>query len=114
MAETLYRRLGGAERVAAIIEDSIDRHAVNPLLAPRLRNKDLPRLKELGMQLLCAAMDLSEQELAAAIDDVVAALKAEGIGPAEVSEVTAILCSLKNFDHKEKTLCQKQSAASSS
>lgn len=81
MPETLYQRLGGAERIAAILEESIDRHAVNPLLAPRLRGKDLPRLKELGMQFLRAGMDLSEQELLAAIDDVVATLNAQGGNP---------------------------------
>ncbi len=113
MAETLYQRLGGAERIAAIIEDSIDRHAVNPLLAPRFRGKDLPRLKELGMQFFCAGaggphryegrdlrtvhtgMNISEQELVATIDDVVAALRGQGAGQAEINEVVAILYSLK-------------------
>jgi hemoglobin len=93
--QTLYQRLGGAARVAEIIEESIDRHAVNPLLAARLRGKDLPRLKEIGIRFLRAGMDLSEQELGAAIDDVVATLNARGIGLAEVSEVAAILCALK-------------------
>ncbi len=95
MPETLYQRLGGAERIAAIIEDSIDRHAVNPLLAPRLRGKDLPRLKELGMHFFCAGMNISEPELAAAIDDIVAALNAHGVGPGEVKQIVAILSSLK-------------------
>lgn len=95
VSATLYQRLGGAERIAAIIEDSLDRHAVNPVLAPRFRGKDLPRLKELGMQFLCAGMNIGEQELAAAIDDVVAALRAQGVGQGEVNEIVAILCSLK-------------------
>ena len=92
--ETLYQRLGGVERIASLIEDSIDRHAVNPLLAPRLRGKDLPRLKELGLQFLCAAMSIGEPELIAAIDDVVAALKAHGVAAGEVDDVVAILHSL--------------------
>ena len=95
MPQTLYQRLGGAERIAEIIEESIDRHAVNPLLAARLRGKDLPRLKALGIRFLRAGMNLTERELHAAIDDVVATLNARGIGLAEVSEVAAILCSLK-------------------
>ncbi len=98
MAETLYQRLGGAERIAAIIEDSIDRHAVNPILAPRLRGKDLPRLKDLGVQFLCA-LNMSEQELAAAIDDIAAALSVQGIAPGEVNEVVGILYSLKGHEH---------------
>lgn len=95
MTEPLFQRLGGGEGIAAIVEECIDRHAVNPVLAPRLRGKDLPRLKQLGMQLLRAGMDLSEAELHAAIDDVVATLNARGVGLADVSEVAATLCSLK-------------------
>jgi hemoglobin len=113
MTETLYQRLGGAERIAAVVDDALDRHAVNPLLAPRFRGKDLPRLKELGTQFFCAGsggpqkyegrdmrtahtgMNVNEQELIAAIDDFVAALQAQGIGQTEVNEVVAILYSFK-------------------
>jgi hemoglobin len=113
MAETLYQRLGGAERIAAVIDDAVDRHAVNPVLAPRFRGKDLPRLKELGMQFFCAGaggpqkyegrdlrtahagMNISEQEFLATMDDIVAALNGQGVAPAEVNEVVAILYSLK-------------------
>lgn len=91
MADSLYLRLGGAERIAAIVEESIDRHAVNPLLAPRLRGKDLTRLKELGVEFLCAAMRLKGAERAAAIDDMVAALRAHGVGAEAVDEVVGIL-----------------------
>lgn len=108
MPETLYQRLGGARRIAAIVEDSIDRHAVNPVLAPRFRGKDLPRLTQLGTQFFCAGaggphlravragMNLSEQELVAAIDDIVAAMNAHGVGANEVDEVVGILYSLKD------------------
>ncbi len=113
MAETLYQRLGGAERIAAIIDDALDRHAVNPVLAPRFRDKDLPRLKQLGTQFFCAGiggpqqyegrelrtahagMNISEQELLATMDDIVAALNGQAVGATEVNEVVAILYSLK-------------------
>jgi len=113
MAETLYQRLGGAERIAAIIDDAIDRHAVNPALAARFRGKDLPRLKALGVQFFCAGaggpqkyegrdlrtahagMNISEQEFLATMDDIVAALDAHGVAAAEVNEVVGILYSLK-------------------
>ena len=112
MAESLYRRLGGAERIAAIIEDSIDRHAVNPILAPRFRGKDLPSLKHIGMRYFCAGatarkecsgreirtlsaeIDISERELAALIDDLLAALQDHGVGPRETGEIVALLYSL--------------------
>lgn len=113
MSETLYQRLGGAERIAAIIDDAVDRHAVNPVLAPRFRGKDLPKLKQLGTQFFCAGiggpqryegrdlrtahanMNVSEQEYLETMDDIVAALNGQGVAPAEVNEIIAILYSLK-------------------
>lgn len=113
MSETLYQRLGGTEGIAAIIDDALDRHAVNPVLAPRFAGKDLPRLKQLGTQFVCAGtggpqhyegrdlraahagMNISEQELLATMDDIVAALNARGVGASEVNDVVAILYSLK-------------------
>lgn len=112
-AQSLYQRLGGAERIAAVVDEALDRHAANPLLAPRFRGKDLPRLKQLGTQFFCmgsggpqayegrdmrsahTGMNISEQELIAAIDDIVAALQTQQVGAAEVSEVIGILYSLK-------------------
>ncbi len=113
MTESLYQRLGSVERIAAIVDDAVDRHAVNPLLAPRFRGKDLPRLKQLATQFFCAGtggtqpyegrdmrtthagMNVNEQELVAAIDDFVAAMQSQGVGAAEVNEVVAILYSFK-------------------
>lgn len=113
MTETLYHRLGGAERIGAIVDDALDRHAVNPLLAPRFKGKDMPRLKQLGTQFVCmgsggpqkyegrdlrtshAGMNASEQELIAAIDDFVAAMQGQGVGATEISEVVGIMYSLK-------------------
>jgi len=113
MAETLYQRLGGAERIAAIMDDAVDRHAVNPALAPRFRSKDLPRLKQLATQFFCAGaggpqkyegrdlrtahagMNVSEQEFLATIDDIVAALSGQGVEAAEVNEIVGLLHSMK-------------------
>ncbi len=113
MTDSLYQRLGGEARIAAVVDDALDRHAVNPLLAPRFHGKDLPRLKKLGTQFFCAGsggpqkyegrdmrtthagMNANEQELIAAIDDFVAALQAQGVGQTEVNEVVAILYSFK-------------------
>ena len=113
MTETLFQRLGGTPRIAAVVDDALDRHAVNPLLEPRFRGKDLPRLKALATQFFSmgtggpghyegrdlrtahAGMNINEQELVASIDDIVAALQGLGIGATEVGEVVAILYSLK-------------------
>ena len=114
MIPSLYQRLGSAEGIAAIVDDAVDRHAVNPLLAPRFSGRDLPRAKQMATLFFCmgaggpekyegrdmrtvhAGMNISEQELVASIDDFVAALKGQGVGATEVNEVVAILYSLKD------------------
>ncbi|MES2960392.1 MAG: group 1 truncated hemoglobin [Pseudomonadota bacterium] len=113
MTLSLYERLGGADRIGAVVDEALDRHAVNPLLAPRFKGKDLPRLKALGTQFVCmgsggpqkyegrdlraahTGMNATEQELVAAIDDFVAAMQGQGVGAAEINEVVAIMYSLK-------------------
>ncbi|MBU6259679.1 MAG: group 1 truncated hemoglobin [Burkholderiales bacterium] len=113
MTATLYERLGAAEGIAKIVDDFVDRHAANPLLAPRFQGRDLAKSKRLGTQFMCmgaggpqryegrdlraahAGMNISEQELVAAIDDIVAAMQARQVGAAEVHEVVGILYSLK-------------------
>lgn len=114
MNGNLYQRLGQAEGIAAIVDKAVDRHAANPLLAPRFSGRDLPRAKEMGALFFCmgaggpqqytgrdlrsahAGMNISEQELVAAIDDFVAAMQDQGIAAAEVNEVVGILYSLKS------------------
>jgi hemoglobin len=111
---TLYHRLGGGDRIASIIDNAVDRHAANPLLAPRFSGKDLVRAKALGTQFFCAGaggpqvyegrdlkvahagMNISEQEFIATIDDIVAALRDHDVAPAEVNEVVGVLYSLKD------------------
>jgi hemoglobin len=113
MTQSLYQRLGQAAGIAAIVDDAVDRHAVNPLLAPRFSGKDLARAKQMGAQFFCvgaggpqpyegralrtahAGMNISEQELIATIDDFVAAMQGQGVGATEINEVVAILYSLK-------------------
>lgn len=113
MTPSLYQRLGQTEGISAIVDDAVDRHAVNPLLAPRFSGKDLTHAKRMGTQFFCmgaggpghyegrdlrtahAGMNISEQELIATIDDFVAAMQGRGIGAPEINEVVAILYSLK-------------------
>ncbi len=113
MTQSLYQRLGQAEGITAIVDDAVDRHAVNPLLAPRFSGKDLTHAKKMGAQFFCmgaggpehyegrdlrtvhAGMNINEQELIATIDDFVTAMKGQGLASTEVNEVVAILYSLK-------------------
>jgi hemoglobin len=112
-SDSLYQRLGGADGIAAIVDDAIDRHAVNPALAPRFAGKDLPQMKRLGAQLAYAGIGgpqacsigwlrvayaclaINEREFRATMDDILAALHAQGVAPAEVNEVVAILFALQ-------------------
>lgn len=126
-AATLYQRLGGAEGIAALVDDVFDRHAVNPTLAPRLAGKDLPQLKRLGAHLASAStggpqacstrllravyarLAINEREFGATMDDLLAALHGQGVGPAEVNEVIAILFALQ-----ADAACPERSPASPS
>ena len=110
---SLYQRLGGAAGVAAIVDDAVDRHAANLLLASRFLGKDLPQSRALGETLLVAGsggaplhesramptlpagMRFSEDELDAVIADVAAATDEQGAGAAEVGEVTSLVHALQ-------------------
>lgn len=113
MTQSLYQRLGQTEGITALVDEAVDRHAVNPLLAPRFSGKDLTHAKQMGAQFFCmgaggpqryegrdlrtahAGMNISEQELIATIDDFVAAMQSQRVGATEINEVVAILYSLK-------------------
>jgi len=108
VTESLYQRLGGAAGVAAIVDDAVDRHAANPLLAARFRGKDLPQLKAFGVTLLAsgsggpplcetgamslvqAGMRFSVAEADAMVADVTAAMVEQGAGAVEVGEVISL------------------------
>ncbi len=101
---TFYLRLGGAQGVAELVEDILDRHASNPLLALHFRCRDLAQVKARCLPLLSAAsgganqdctggnhlaaagIELSERELAEAASDVVLAMQERGLEAAEVLE----------------------------
>ena len=114
---SLYDRLGGACGIAAIVDDIVALHLSNPLIKARfaaISPEKLSALKKTtcdffgagsggpevyaGRDLVTAhkGMNINEQELVAAIDDVVAALDKNGVGQNEKNEVVAILYSLKN------------------
>jgi hemoglobin len=113
LSNSLYERLGGSDRIRAIMNDTVDLHLKNPLVSPRFKDHDIAKLKQLGYEFFCmgsggpqaytgrdmraahAGMNISEQEFIAVVDDIVAAMDKNGVGPAEKGEVIAILYSLK-------------------
>lgn len=111
---TLYERLGGVERISRLARDVIELHYSNPLLKTRFEHvKDRDKLQKNTIDFICAGtggpqsysgkdvlsahkhMNIDEQELISAIDDVMAAMTKNGYEQAEKNDVLAILYSLK-------------------
>ena len=93
MAATLFERLGGKDGIQRLVTDIVDNHYHNPLIRTRFEQvKDRAALERHSVEFLCAGsggpqaytgrdlvsthkgMNVSEQELIAAIDDIVAAM----------------------------------------
>jgi hemoglobin len=104
MTAALYLRLGGAQGIAELVDDIVDRHACNPLLASHFHGQDLAQLKAHclpffsaisgdapsndigGNHIAAAGMQLSRRELSEVAGDVVLAMQERGLGAAEVRE----------------------------
>lgn len=114
MNDTLYQRLGGAATIAALVDDVIAAHLINPVVKTRFENvKDLDRTRKMATAFFCAGaggpepytgkdmltahkgMNVSEQEYLAVMDDVVGAMAKLRLGEDTKKDVIAILYSLK-------------------
>ena len=114
MTATLYQRLGGATGIAALVDDVMAAHLINPLVKTRFQNiKDLDRAKKMAREFFCAGsggpepytgkdmlaahkgMNVSEQEYLAVTDDIVGAMEKQGLSEDTKKDVIAILYSLK-------------------
>jgi hemoglobin len=113
-AASLYDRLGRFDGITRIVHDVMDAHLSNPAIRTRFEaSKDLDHAKKMAVEFFCAGcggpepytgrdllvahkgMNISEQEYIAAMDDILGALKKNGIDDATRNEVTAVLYSLK-------------------
>jgi len=114
MTTTLYARLGGEDGIRRLVTDIVENHYRNPLIRSRFEQvKDRAALERHSVEFLCAGsggpqaysgrdllsahkgMNVSEQELIAAIDDIVEAMTKNEIDAAVQNEVVAVLYSLK-------------------
>jgi len=114
MPVTLYERLGGHDGITRLVTDIVDNHYRNPLIKTRFEQiKDRAAVERHSAEFLCAGsggpqaysgrdlltthkgMNISEQELVAAIDDIVMAMNKNQLDASVQNEVVAILYSLK-------------------
>jgi len=115
-AETasLYDRLGRFDGISRIVNDVVDAHLANSLVAPRFQAaKDMDRLRKMATEFFCAGcggpepytgrdlltthkgMNINEQEYIAVMDDILGTLEKHDIDAGTRGEVAAILYSLK-------------------
>ena len=115
MAASLYERLGGKERITRLAKDVVEAHYTNPLIKARFEQiENRGKFEQNVADFFCAGsggpqsykgkevlaahrhMNISEQELVAAIDDIMGVMTKNGYEQAEKSDVLAILYSLKS------------------
>jgi hemoglobin len=110
---TLYERLGGANAIAAVVEDFVARCAADPRIGPKFERTDIPRLKAMLVDQIDEAtggparyrgrtmedthrgMGVTAGEFDALVQDLVATLDRFGVGNAEKEELLEILAPLR-------------------
>ena len=110
---SLYERLGGEEKIRAVVQDIFANHKNNPVVSPRYADSDPSEVVRIVTEFICAGtggpqaytgkdmiaahkgMNINEQEYLAVIDDIMAALERNGVGETEKNEVLRIAYSLK-------------------
>ena len=113
---TLYERLGGEEKIRAIVTDIVALHHQNPAIKTRFDNakKCDSELIDLVSDLVCSGtggpqeykgmtmpdahkgMNISEAEFVAVLDDILEAMTRHEIGEREKAELLAIAYSMKS------------------
>jgi len=113
-AKSLYERIGGREKVKAIVEDIWNNHSKNPIVKDRFAGSDPAYVKKRVFEIFAAAtgstdveykgmdmktahkgMNISEMEFNAVVDDVLAACEMHKVAQQERNEVLAILWSVR-------------------
>ncbi len=112
--QTLYERIGGRQKVKAIVEDIWNNHSKNPIVKDRFAASDPEYVKQRVFEIFAAAtgatnvkytgkdmktahmgMNINEMEFNAVVDDVLAACEKHKVGQQERNEVLAILWSVR-------------------
>lgn len=111
---SLYERLGGEEKIRTIAASIFDNHVKNEAVKARYAESDRDEVFRLVTEFVCAGtggpqsytgkdmleahrgMNISEQEYMAVLDDILAALEANGVGQREQEELLMIAYSLRS------------------
>lgn len=114
MGASLYERLGGTEKIEKIVDVLVDNHVSNPEIAKRFAETDVAKAKRSAsdffimgtggpnnytgpdMVSVHKAMNISNSEFIAVLDDAMDALEKNNVGQREKEEVLFILYSMKN------------------
>lgn len=112
-ATSLYERLGGADRLRALVGEIVDAHMNNPRIKVRFAQFDRAQLTDGAFQFFAMAMggpqayqgrglvethrgmNISEEEFVAATDDVVGVLQRNNVGAQEQMEILAAFFAMK-------------------
>jgi len=118
MSKSLYERLGEIKGITKLVDDVVELHMLNPIVAPRFAPyaedpEKLAVIKNHTVNFFCMGsggpqsyggrdmptthkgMNISEQEYMAVMDDIMQALDKNNRGEEEKKDVLAILYSLK-------------------
>jgi hemoglobin len=111
---TLYDRLGGEAKVRKIVNDTLDKNSRNAAIGSYFQKIDMDNLKRLVFEFFSmgtggphkytgrdmasshANLKITEADYNSSNDDLLEALRENGVGPNEQREVIAILDSLKS------------------
>jgi hemoglobin len=113
MERTLYERLGGRPRIAALTNDLVDLHLANPAIRTRFLKYDLAEVKRKATEFMCMGtggpetytgqglvrahegMNISADEFLAVMDDVALVLERHGVGARERQEIITTFMDLR-------------------
>ena len=111
--KTLYERIGGAEKLRALVGQILDAHLENPDIHTRFEPFEREAMKAGAFQFFAQAMggpevyagrgllathkgmNINEQEFVAATDDVLAVLRRNGVGEQEQLEILGAFFAMK-------------------
>jgi hemoglobin len=110
---SLYERLGGEDKIREITTSILENHLANDAVNARYADSDRDEVIRIVTEFICAGtggpqtytgkdmlaahkgMNVNEQEFVAVLDDILAALNSNGVGPREQEELLMIAYSLR-------------------